>query len=89
MYETMGWVHLEREETGQVDSVRTHSVLELSELAERLSQQLYSVHGILEEDDDMESHREVVDNWMGHVRGIIEPLADELPEQIVKKKGRP
>jgi len=31
----------------------------------------------------------VVENWMGFVDEVVEPLADALPEQILKKNGRP
>jgi len=34
-------------------------------------------------------HRAVVENWMDFVAEVVEPLADVLPEQIVKKNGRP
>jgi hypothetical protein len=31
----------------------------------------------------------VIENWMGFVEDVVEPLMDTLPEQILKKNGRP
>ena len=45
---------------------------------------------MVEEDRVVEAeHREIVQNWMGFVNEGVEPLADLLPEHIVKKNGRP
>ena len=90
MYETMGHVLVEPEERPQVDNVRVRSALQLRELVERLNQQLYAIHDMMEEDRVVEAeHGEIVENWMGFVNEVVEPLADLLPEHIVKKNGRP
>ena len=34
-------------------------------------------------------HGVIVDNWMHLVASTVEPLIDVLPEEIVKKGGRP
>ena len=48
------------------------------------------IRAMVEEDRVVEAeHREIVQNWMGFVNEFVEPLADLLPEHIVKKKGRP
>jgi hypothetical protein len=90
VYEKMGHVLVEPEERPQVDNVRVRSVLQFHELGERLNQQLYAVHGLMEEDSVVEAeHQEIVENWMGFVNEVVEPLADLLPEHIVKMNGRP
>jgi len=90
VYETMGHVLVEPEERPQVDNVRVRSALQLRELVERLNQQLYAIHDMMEEDRVVEAeHGEIVENWMGFVNEVVEPLADLLPEHIVKKNGRP
>jgi len=89
VYETMGRVYVEVEER-QMDNVRIRSVLQLRELEERLRQQLYTVHDMIEEENIQEDdHRTIVENWMSFVNEVVEPLADVLPEYIVKKNGRP
>ena len=48
------------------------------------------IRAMVEEDRVVEAeHREIVQNWMGFVNEGVEPLADLLPEHIVKKNGRP
>jgi hypothetical protein len=50
VYDTTGHVLVEPEERPQVDSIRVGSVLQLRELGERLHQQLYAIHDMVEED---------------------------------------
>ena len=48
------------------------------------------IRAMVEEDRVVEAeHWEIVQNWMGFVNEGVEPLADLLPEHIVKKNGRP
>ena len=55
-------------------------------MEECLRQQLCTVHEMAKEDHMTEDAQlMVVENWMGFVD---EPLADALPEQILKKNGR-
>jgi len=86
----MGRVSVEVEERQPTDNVRIRSVLQLRELDERLRQQLYTVHDMIEEENiQEEDHRTIVENWMSFVNEVVEPLVDVLPEHIVKKNGRP
>ena len=73
-----------------MDNIRVRSVLQLRELGECLNQQLYAIHHMVEEDRIVEAeHWEIVENWVGFVNEVVEPLTDLLPEHIVKKNGRP
>jgi hypothetical protein len=64
VYETMGHVLVEPEERPQVDNIRVGSVLQLRELGERLHQQLYAIHDMVEEDCIAEAENwEIVENW--------------------------
>ena len=90
VYETMGQVMVDDECTLHVDSIRARSVLQLRELEERLRQQLYTIHEIIDEaKTETVEHGVIVDNWMHLVASTVEPLIDVLPEEIVKKGGRP
>ena len=74
----------------QLDSIRVRSVLQLRELEERLRQQLYSIHEIIDETNiETTEHGAIVENWMNLVTSTVEPLTDVLPEEIVRKGGRP
>lgn len=64
-------------------TVWVQSVLELRELEERLRQQLYADHEILESNetlniipdhDNSDTLAEVIQGWMEHVRNTIAPL---------------
>jgi len=86
----MGRVPVDIEENPVAVNMMTRSVLRLRELEERLRQQLYTVHEMAKEDHMTEDAQlMVVENWMGFVDEVVEPLADALPEQILKKNGRP
>jgi len=51
---------------------------------------IVAVHDLVEEDNIRESgHRIIVESWMNYVNMMVEPLADVLPEETVKYKGRP
>jgi hypothetical protein len=90
VYETIGHVFVEEEQIQSVDTIRTRSVLQLRKLEEGLRQQLYAVHEIMEENiTAVSEHQETIENWMSHVCETIAPLTDILPEEIVKKHGRP
>ena len=89
VYETMGQVVVDEECTPQVDSIRVRSVFQLRELEERL-RQLYAIHEIIDETKtETVEHGAIVGNWMHLVTSTVEPLTDVLPEEIVKKGGRP
>ena len=90
VYETMGQVMVDEECAPQVDSIRVRSVLQLRELEERLRQQLYAIHEIIDETKtETVEHGAIVENWMHLVTSTVEPPTDILPEEIVKKDGRP
>ena len=85
----MGQVMVE-ECAPQVDNIRVRSVLQLCELEERLRQQLYAIHEIIDETKtETVEHGAIVKNWMHPVMSTVESLADVLLEEIVKKGGRP
>ena len=67
VYETMGHVLVELEERPQVGNIRVRSVLQLCELGERLNQQLYAIHDMVEDRIVEAEDREIVENWMGFV----------------------
>jgi hypothetical protein len=86
----MGRVPVDIEENPVAVNMMTRSVLQLREWEERLRQQLYTVHGMAKEDHMTEDAQlMVIENWMGFVEEVVEPLMDTLPEQILKKNGRP
>ena len=51
VYETMGQAMVDEECAPQVGGIRVRSVLQLRELEERLRQQLYAIHEIIDETD--------------------------------------
>ena len=67
------------------------SVLQLRELEERLRQQLYATHKIVDKTKTKTmEHGVIVENWMHLVARTAErSLTDELPDEIVKNDGRP
>jgi len=77
-------VSVELQEQQPLNNVRIRGVLQLRELKERLRQQLYTVHDMIEEDGQI-----IVENWMNYAHQVVEPLVDVLPEEIEKHKGRP
>lgn len=86
VYESMGWIEVGEEIKATPDSCRIGSVLQLRELEERLRQQLYVVHEMMEEEQLHPDERQtVVDEWMDHVRASVEPLTNVMPEDIVKR----
>ena len=86
----MGRIQVDVEENPLAINVMTRSVLRLREWEERLRQQLYAVREMAKEDNFTEDGQlMVVENWMGFLEEVVEPLADALPEQILKKNGRP
>ena len=73
VYETMGQVMVE-ECAPQVDNIRVRSVLQLRELEERLRQQLYAIHEIIDETKTgTVEHGAIVENWMHLVTSTVEP----------------
>ena len=56
-----------------VDSIRMRSVLQLRELEERLWQQLYAIHEIIETETETTEHGAIVENWMNLVTSTVEP----------------
>jgi hypothetical protein len=45
---------------------------------------------MIEEDNIQEEDGQIiVEIWMNYVNQVVEPLANVLPEEIVKYKGRP
>ena len=86
----MGQVMVDEECAPEVDSIRVRSVLQLRELEERLRQQLYAIHEIIDEaKTETVEHGAIIENWMHLVTSTVEPLADVLPEEVVEKGGRP
>jgi hypothetical protein len=86
----MGRVPVDVEVNPVAVNMMTRNVLRLREWEERLRQQLYAVHAMAKDDHMTQDARlMVVENWMGFVEEVVEPLADALPEQILKKGGRP
>ena len=74
VYETLGHVMVDKECAPHVDSIRVRSVLQLRELEERLRQQLYSIHEIIDETNiETTEHGAIVENWMNLVTSTVEP----------------
>ena len=69
----MGQVMVDEECAPQVGGIRVRSV-QLRELEERLRQQLYAIHEIIDETKtETVEHGAIVENWMHLVTSTVEP----------------
>ncbi|KAA8893706.1 hypothetical protein FN846DRAFT_913747 [Sphaerosporella brunnea] len=86
VYESITAVHI-AEQPPIPNGGRVESLLEMREIEERLHQQLYAVHEILDERQVPEDkRREVLREWVGHVRVTVASLLLNVePEEIVER----
>jgi hypothetical protein len=85
VYESITAVHV-AEQPPIPDGGRVESLLEMREIEEQLHQQLYAVHEILDERQVPEDERrEVLREWVGHVRVTVASLLNVEPEEIVER----
>ena len=86
VYETSAAVYIERQQTSR-DGGRNSSLLQLRASVEQLHQQLYAIHGVMDQLNlEEDTRNSQVEAWMGHVQTTLGSLTDVRPEDIARNR---
>ena len=75
MYETIGTIWVEEEDSVGWDAKRTNSIIQVRASVEQLQQQLYAIHEAMDQlnvEDIVPSQR--VEEWVDHVQATLGSL---------------